>query len=71
MITLYFRIDLYSGNAVDAAVKAFAAHARAELEERPDAWVVRLEATGDENEQLLADELSNYVLGATIERRGD
>lgn len=71
MTELRFPADLYSGAAVDAALKAYAEHARAELEKTPDAWVVRVEALGDVDERLLADELANFALGATIERRGE
>jgi hypothetical protein len=71
VIELRFSRDLYAGEAVDAAVKAYAEHARADLTESADAFVVRLEATSDVPEPLIADELSNYALGATIERRGE
>ncbi|MBK9001453.1 MAG: hypothetical protein IPM35_37510 [Myxococcales bacterium] len=71
MIELRFQRDLYSGDAVDQALKVYAEHARAELEETPDAYVVRLHALGGASEGLVADELANYALGATIERRGE
>lgn len=71
MIELRFPTDLYSGEAIDKALKVYAEHARAELEETPDAVVVRLHALGDVSEVLVADELANYALGATIERRGE
>ena len=71
MTELRFPADLYSGPAIDAAVKVYAEHARAELEKTADVFIVRLEALGDVNEELLVDELSNYALGATIERRGE
>ncbi|GMV14545.1 MAG: hypothetical protein HS104_42380 [Polyangiaceae bacterium] len=71
MIELRFPSDLYSGEAIDQAVKVYAEHARAELEQTPDAYVVRLHALGDASEGLVADELANYALGATIERRGE
>ncbi len=69
MIELRFREDLYAGEAVDAAVKLYAAWARFETEQTDGAWVVRLEPTGDVEGATLADELANYALGATIERR--
>ncbi|MBK7585586.1 MAG: hypothetical protein IPI67_36055 [Myxococcales bacterium] len=69
MIELRFPCDLYSGEAVDAAVKMYAEFARAELEKTEQAFVVRLEALADQDLGLVADELANYALGATIERR--
>lgn len=71
MTELRFPADLYSGPAIDFAVKTFAEHAHAELERTDEAFIVRLEAKGEISEQLIADELANFALGATIERRGD
>jgi hypothetical protein len=67
---LVFRADLYSGRAVDLAVKVFAPFASFDLEETTDAWVVRVEAKPPHDEQAICNELSNYALGATIEERG-
>ena len=67
MTELVFSTGLYSGFAVDAAVKAFSAHADFELEKRDEAYVVRLTSKGDFDEATIADELGNYALGATIE----
>jgi hypothetical protein len=68
---LVFNADLYSGFAVDEAVKAYSGHATMELEERPDAYVVRVTSKGDFDEATIADELGNYALGATIEARAE
>jgi hypothetical protein len=68
--TLGFRRDLYSGFAVDAAAKAFAELAEIERAETPDRFELRITAKAGHDERLLADELANYALGATIERRG-
>ena len=70
MTELRFSADLYSGFAIDEAVKVYSEFARFELEKEPNEFIVRL--TTDENdevdEQELADELANYALGLTIER---
>jgi len=67
---LRFNADLYSGFAVDAAVKVYEEYAEFELEKQDDAFVVRLKAGGEFTEEQVADELFNYVLGATVEERG-
>jgi hypothetical protein len=69
VIELRFAADLYSGFAIDVAAKTYADFARCELEQTPDAWVVRLTGSGTHDEQMIADELANYALGATIEER--
>lgn len=71
MITLSFPRDLYAGAAIDAAAKVYADHATIELDQTPDAFVVRLVAIGEASEASIADELANYALGATVERRGE
>lgn len=68
MIELRFRADLYSGFAIDSAVKVYSEWAELELERLPEEYVVRLTATtADHHEETIADELANYALGATIE----
>ena len=69
MIELRFRSDLYSGYAIDAAAKVYAEFARCELEQSAEAWIVRLTGSGAHDEQIIADELANYALGATIEEK--
>jgi hypothetical protein len=67
---LRFHRQIYAGEAVDEAVKRFAAFARFELGEEPDHWVVKLDATGRHPVERIAGELCNYALGATVKRRG-
>lgn len=69
MIELRFAADLYSGFAIDTAVKVYADFAQCELEQTADAWVVRLTGSAAHDEQTIADELANYALGATVEER--
>lgn len=69
MTTLVFARDLYSGFAVDRAVKVYAEFASCRLEERPDAWVVEVTSSSGHDERAIADELANYALGATIEEQ--
>ncbi|MBI3203847.1 MAG: hypothetical protein HYZ29_20070 [Myxococcales bacterium] len=71
MIELEFRCDLYAGGAVEAAVKVYSEHAKIARVESADAFVLRVEAAPGVDERLLADELGNYVLGATVELRGE
>ncbi len=71
MITLSFPRDLYVGVAVDAAAKVYADHATIELEQTPEAYVLRVVALGEANEELIADELANYALGASVEHHGE
>jgi hypothetical protein len=70
VIELGFPLDLYSQSAVTDALRAYESVADHALEMRDGRCVVRLTAKGDMDEQLLADELANYVLGLSIERRG-
>ncbi len=72
MTTLRFHRELYSGPCVDEAVKLFAAHARFDLREEPEHWVVDLSAAGDDaaRERAVAGELGNYALGLTVKKRG-
>lgn len=66
---LVFRKDLYAGEAVDAAARAFAGVARVELEAREDFWIVRYTPASGHDDARLGDEFCNYVLGATVEAR--
>lgn len=75
MIELRFHRELYDGFAIDEAVKAFAELASSELADDDRTWVVRMSALPAAaaegiDEPTLADELANYALGLTIERRG-
>jgi hypothetical protein len=64
---LSFDRTLYSGPALDEAVKAFDGFADFALSETAQAWVVRVEGP---RERDVARELSNYALGLTIRARG-
>jgi len=66
---LRFHRDLYSGEAVDAAVHAFADLARFELREEGAYWVVEVSECDGERDREIAGELSNYALGLTIRAR--
>jgi hypothetical protein len=66
---LSFHKSLYAGTAVDEAVKVFAAHARFELTETPDAWVVQVSHDDAARERRVGLELSNYALGLTVQSR--
>lgn len=70
MTELRFHRQLYSGEAVDQAVKAFAGHATFHLQETDDHWVVDLEARDPALQRRLEGELANYALGLTVQRGG-
>lgn len=70
MIELRFHRDLYAGEAVDEAVKAFARFGRFELVEEPSHWLVRFTARTPGKERAVAGELGNHALGASAARRG-
>lgn len=70
MTELKFHRQLYSGEAVDQAVKAFAGHAAFELQETDEHWVVRLTARDPALQRRLQGELGNYALGLTVQRGG-
>ncbi len=67
MIELRFTEEFYSGRAIDAAVKAFADFAKAELRREPGVFIVALESTSEHDVRTIARELENYALGATVE----
>ena len=67
MIELRFHRELYRGESVDEAVKAFGGVAQFQLVEEPSHWVVRV--TADEDEAQIAHELSNWALGSTLRNR--
>jgi hypothetical protein len=69
MTEIRFAADLYSGFAIDEAVKIYSDFARFELEKDPHGFIVRLTVTDEDvDEANLADELANYALGLTIEK---
>jgi hypothetical protein len=67
---LRFHRDLYKGAAVDAAAKVYQDYVGIELIEEDSHWVVRLTSDDPERERLVAGELGNYALGATVDGRG-
>ncbi len=68
-IELQFDPELYVGEAIDEAVKLYGEFGQFELSRQADAYVVRVTSTSEHSAQMLADELCNYALGITIERR--
>lgn len=70
MTELRFHRQLYSGEAVDQAVKAFARFAAFELERTDDHWVVRMRPNDPALARRLAGELGNHALGLTVQRGG-
>jgi hypothetical protein len=65
---LRFSREIYRGEALDEAVKAFAGFARFELSERDECWVVDITPKSPELARRLIGEFSNYALGLTIQR---
>lgn len=66
MIELRFHRELYDGNAVDEAIKAFDRFATLDRAVEPSCWVVRVTAKDASRERKVADELGNFALGLTI-----
>ena len=64
MTELRFHRGIYSGLAVEEAVKLFAQYAVFRVREEPDHWVVEVE--GGARERRVAGELGNYALGLTV-----
>ncbi|MFZ6179648.1 HxsD-like protein [Nannocystis pusilla] len=67
---LRFSRQLYSGEAVDQAVKAFARFAAFDLEQTDDHWVVRMRPNDPGLAPRLRGELGNHALGLTVQRGG-
>lgn len=67
---LRFSRLLYSGEAVDQAVKAFARFASFDLEQTDDHWVVRLRPHDPALARRLCGEFGNHALGLTVQRGG-
>lgn len=70
MTELRFHRELYAGEAVDAAVQAFARFAEFELQETAEHWVVRFAPRRPELARRIAGELGNHALGLTVQRGG-
>ena len=67
---LRFHRSLYSGEAVDQAVKAFARVAEFELEQTADHWLVRVRPHDPAHTRRLLGGLGNHALGLTVQRGG-
>ena len=65
-----FAREVYSGEAVDEAVKTFANFASFELTEDEAAWIVRVTPKSPDVARRLIGEFGNYALGLTIQRGG-
>lgn len=70
MIELRFDRTIYSGQAVDEAIKALQRWAELHRVDDPNAWVVRVSSDDPRRERLVAGELGNHALGLTVERGG-
>lgn len=70
MKELSFRKDLYAAAAVAVATEVFASYADIERESRDDVEILRVSAKQGQDEEVIAGELANYVLGATVDGVG-
>jgi hypothetical protein len=68
VIELSLNRDLYLEEALAEAIDLYREHASIERETREHAFVLRITSTTEFGEREIADELANYVLGATIDR---
>lgn len=69
MTPLRFHLGLYAADAVDEAIRSYAAYADIESLTEDDYRVVQV-STGDlARERLICKELANAALGLTIEGR--
>jgi hypothetical protein len=68
VIELRFHRELYSGNAIDEALKIFSGYGSIEQAEEEAHWIVRISAD-PAREKRIAGELANYALGLTIKSR--
>lgn len=74
MKQLAFDRNLYAGESIDEATKVFADYANFDLEETDTTWVVKMSLPEDEDADALRElvgEFQNYVLGLTVQRRGN
>lgn len=62
-----FSKSLYGRTALDEAVRTYGDYARIDISDDSNDWLVTVEATGDFPSDVIADELANFALGATIE----
>ncbi len=71
-VELQFSRQVYAGEAVDEAVKAFSKFAKFDLSETDDHWVISVEI-GPELEahsKRILGEFGNTALGLTVQRGG-
>lgn len=69
MIELTFSEAIYSGEALDVALRTFAEFGEFQRSQRDGYFVVQCSPKGEHSTELVADELANYALGVTIEAR--
>ncbi len=69
MTELKFHRQIYSGKAIDEAVKVFSRFAHFEMAEEAENWVVRVTTASGNRERKVAHELANYALGLTIKNQ--
>lgn len=70
MREIRFHRELYRGELVDEAVKVYERFATIERVEEESYWTLRVTASSPERARKVADELGNYALGLTIQKRG-
>jgi hypothetical protein len=72
MTTLHFSREVYSGEAIDQAVKTWSRFADFGLRETADEWIVVLETRPEyeAHARRIVGEFGNAVLGMTIDRGG-
>ncbi|MCR9165657.1 MAG: HxsD-like protein [Nannocystaceae bacterium] len=70
MKALRFHKTLYSGEAVDAAMRQLDRFASFETDDDEAYWIVRVQAKSAKHQAALEHELGNFALGLTIERGG-
>jgi hypothetical protein len=67
---LRFPREVYSGEAVDEAVKTWSRFAEFSLRETEDHWVVEVTPKHEAAARQIIGEFGNYVLGLTVDRGG-
>lgn len=70
MTELRFHRAVYSGRALDEAIKVFDRHATFEQAEDAQHFVVRIAARRDSKQRAVAGAFANYALGLTVDRGG-
>jgi hypothetical protein len=70
MTELRFHREIYSGEAVDEAVKTWSNFAEFALSETEQHWVVSVTSKHEAAAGRIVGEFANYVLGLTVDRGG-